>query len=182
MNVPDALTAEVRAMIGVTTARSLLGTVEPEGVRRFSQAIMDPDPRYWDADFAATTPPGVCVAPPLYCAHFNLKRPAGAPDPFEDAFAANPDWDGSSVALGAAAQTLPVLPTPLVRILNGGNEIELLRYPRVGDRVYAQLRYADISGRTDKQGRPLLIVVIESVYTDQNEAVLCRLRQTLLRR
>ena len=51
------LTEEVRAMIGVTGEQieaSIWG-IEKEGLRRFTQAIMDPDPRYWDEEFAKTT-------------------------------------------------------------------------------------------------------------------------------
>ena len=52
----SVLTPEVKAMIGV--AGELIeswGTVDVEYLRRFTQAVMDPDPRYWAEDFAKST-------------------------------------------------------------------------------------------------------------------------------
>ena len=71
------LTEEVKAVIGATADRveaSLWG-VEKEGLRRFTQAIMDPDPRYWDEDFAKTTKFGKIVTPPIYCTYLDRKTP-----------------------------------------------------------------------------------------------------------
>src|SRR3989337_3171731 len=53
----SALTDEIRALIGVTAERveANLWGIEREDLRRFTQAIMDPDPRYWDEAFARTT-------------------------------------------------------------------------------------------------------------------------------
>ena len=77
---------------------------------------------------------------------------------------------------------MPVLPTKLVRVLNGGNEIEMLCYPRLGEEVYSRMRYADIRGKVDKEGRDMLLVKVETVYTTRDEEVLCIVRQTILRR
>jgi hypothetical protein len=35
---------------------------------------------------------------------------------------------------------LPMVPTPLKRILNVGNEIELYQYPTFGDPIFSQAR------------------------------------------
>ena len=92
----SALTDEVRAMIGVSAEKveaSLLG-IEREGLRRFTQAIMDPDPRYWDEAFARTTRFGGIVTPPIYCTYLGRKTPAGVDDPVDRAFRENPNCDG----------------------------------------------------------------------------------------
>ena len=45
----SALTPEVKAMIGVSgEIVEAWGVVNEEYLRRFTQAVMDPDPRYWD--------------------------------------------------------------------------------------------------------------------------------------
>lgn len=176
-----SLTPEVLALVGVQTERVRQGVVEADGLRRFTQAIMDPDPRYWDEGFARGTRYGGIVTPALYATHFNLKTPAGTPDRFEAAFARDPDWDGSSVA-APSATALPLLPTKLVRVLNGGNEIEMLRYPRLGEEVFSRMRYASIDGKVDKEGRDMLLVKVETVYTTRDEELLCIVRQTILRR
>ena len=176
-----ALTPEVVALVGNQTERMRQGRVEADGLRRFCQAIMDPDPRYWDEAFARDTRFGGIVTPALYSSHFGLKTPAGTLDRFGPAFAHDPDYDGSGVA-APTANTLPPIPTRLMRILNGGNEIEMLGYPRVGDEVFSRMRYAAIEGRVDKEGKDMLIVKIETIYTNQDEQVFCILRQTILRR
>jgi hypothetical protein len=78
---------------------------------------------------------------------------------------------------------LPDVPTRLKRILNAGNEIELRQYPRLGDRVFSQAKYADIRERVGKDdGARMLIVTTETVYTNQNGDVLCILRASQIRR
>ena len=45
----SALTPEVKAMIGVSgEIVESWGVVDLEYSRRFTQAVMDPDPMYWD--------------------------------------------------------------------------------------------------------------------------------------
>ncbi len=63
----SALTDEIRALIGVTAERvaANLWGIEREDLRRFTQAIMDPDPRYWDEAFARSTKFGGIVSPPI---------------------------------------------------------------------------------------------------------------------
>ena len=78
---------------------------------------------------------------------------------------------------------MPDVPTHLKRILNAGNEIELRQYPRLGDRVFSQAKYADIRERVGKDdGARMLIVTTETVYTNQNGEVLCILRASQIRR
>ena len=63
----SALTPEVKAVIGATAEKieaSFPWGIEREGLRIFTQAIMDPDPRYWDDEFAKTTKFGGIITPP----------------------------------------------------------------------------------------------------------------------
>ena len=61
----SALTAEVKAMIGVSgDIVESWGNVDSEYLRRFTQAIMDPDPRYWDEEFAKQSKYGQIITPP----------------------------------------------------------------------------------------------------------------------
>ena len=62
----SALKPEVQAMIGVSgEVVEAWGDVNEEYLRRFTQALMDPDPRYWDAEFAKSTPYGEIITPPI---------------------------------------------------------------------------------------------------------------------
>ena len=60
----SALTPEVQAMIGVEgEVVECWGVVDEEYLRRFTQALMDPDPRYWDTELARTTRYGEIIIP-----------------------------------------------------------------------------------------------------------------------
>ncbi len=182
----SALTPEVKGVIGVTAEKieaSLPWGIEREGLRIFTQAIMDPDPRYWDDEFAKTTKFGSVITPPIYCTYLGRRTKPGSEDPITRAFAENPNSDG----IGGVRDTesrgrLPSVPTHLKRILNAGNEIELRQYPKLGDRVFSQAKYADIRERVAKDGARMLIVTTETVYTNQNDEVLCVLRASQIRR
>ena len=182
----SALTDEIRALIGVSAERveaSLWG-LEREDLRRFTQAIMDPDPRYWDEAFATTTRFGGIVTPPIYCTYLSRKTPPGADDPITRAFLANPNSDGiGGVADGGERRgALPTIPTDLKRIMNAGNEIELYKYPTLGDRIFSQARIADVKERVGRDSNPMLIITTETTYTDQDGEALCTLRASTIRR
>jgi len=180
----SVLTDEIRALIGVSAEKvqaSLWG-IEREDLRRFTQAIMDPDPRYWDEEFARSTKFGGIITPPIYCTYLSRKTPPGADDPITHAFQQNPNSDGIGGVDEDRRGALRPVPTPLKRILNAGNEIELYRYPTLGDRIFSQAKYADIKERVTKDGAPMLIITVETTYTNQNGDVLCVLRASTIRR
>ena len=77
---------------------------------------------------------------------------------------------------------LPPIETSLKRILNGGNEIEVYEYAALGDEIYFQSKYAGIIERESKKGDHLLIVTVETTYTNQRNQVLCVTRQALIHR
>ncbi len=182
----SALTPEVKGVIGATGEKieaSLPWGIEREGLRIFTQAIMDPDPRYWDDEFAKTTKFGHIITPPIYCTYLGRRARPGADDPVTRAFAENPNSDGiGGVRTAESRGGLPDVPTHLKRILNAGNEIELRQYPKLGDRVFSQAKYADIRERVGKDGSRMLIVTTENIFTNQNGEVLCILRASQIRR
>ena len=182
----SALTPEVKAVIGATAEKieaSFPWGIEREGLRIFTQAIMDPDPRYWDDEFAKKTKFGAIITPPIYCTYIGRRTRPGAEDPITRAFEENPESDGiQGVRTPETRGGLPNLPTPHVRTLNAGNEIEVRQYPKLGDRIFSQARYADIKERVGKDGSRMLIVTTETVYTNQNDEVLCILRASSIRR
>ncbi|MFA7250004.1 MAG: MaoC family dehydratase N-terminal domain-containing protein [Dehalococcoidia bacterium] len=179
------LTDEHRALIGVE-AQPVTSPepLERGAMRRFVQAIMDNDPVYWDEEYARQTRYGGVVVPPLAVTSVSRRRP-GTPDPL-DHFKVDPDWDGASPPAGRAqerpAGSLPPVLTPtLPRLLNGGVSAEFFAYGRPGDYITARQKYADITERTGRDG-PMVIVVTETTYTNQDALLLCKVRQTLIRR
>jgi len=184
----NPLTDAVKALIGASAEKveaSPPWGIEREGLRIFTNAIMDPDPRYWDDEFAKGTKFGGIITPPIYCSYIGRKTLAGVEDPISRAFAENPESDGiGGVREGGADRkgALPPIPTPLKRILNAGNEIELYKYPSLGDHIFSQAKYSDIKGRVAKDGTAMLVVTTQTTYTNQNDDVLCILRASTIRR
>ena len=172
------LTDEIKSLIGATGERmeaSLWG-IEKEGLRRFTQAIMDPDPRFWDEEFAKTTKFGEVVTPAIYCSYLNRRTPPGADDPISRAFAENPESDGIGGLHQDEPGRLPAIPTDLKRVLNGGNEIEVYKYPTIGDRIFSQSKITEIRERVTRDGSHMLITITEHRYTNQDDELLCILR------
>ena len=179
----NPLTDEIKALIGTTAEKleaNLPWGIEREGLRIFTNAIMDPDPRYWDDEFAKSTKFGEIITPPIYCTYLGRKTPPGADDPITRAFLENPESDGIGGVRESQQKkgSLPPIPTHLTRVLNAGNEIELRRYPRLGDRIFSQAKYADIKGRVTSDGTEMLITTTETVFTNQDGEVLCIMRQS----
>ena len=109
--------------------------LERDTLRRFVQAIMDTDPLYVDAVYAADTKFGDMVAPPLYPVHA-FRPPLGGPDPL-DVLRSDPDADGSGGNDGMYFGLTPI-ESPFKRLLNGGNEIEFFRCLAVGETLRRQ--------------------------------------------
>lgn len=170
------VTDEVRALIGVTgprlTAPHPLG---PDGLRRFVQGAMETDPIHWDVEAAAARGYDGVVATPLYPVNA-FPRPSGTPDPL-DRLVDDPDWDGTD--LGAGLGGLPPVQVALKRVLNGGVEAEFHQLARLGDVISSQARYADIAEREGRSG-PMVLVTVETTYTNQDDAVLLRARSTII--
>jgi len=169
------VTDEVRALIGVESAPvTAHDAVEKGAIRRHCQAIMDDDALYWDDEYAATTPYGGVVAPPLFPLHA-FRRAPGTPDPLDQALE-DPEYDGAGQGL-AARLGLPVLPIKLKRMLNGGNDVEVLALARPGDRIVARSRYRDVYQKEGKTG-PLVFVIVETTYSTEAGQDLLLSRQT----
>lgn len=171
------LTDEIRGYIGMETEVQLCcDPVERGAVRRFAQAIMDPDPIYMDEEFTGDSRYGGPVAPPLFATAM-LRLPFGDRDLVTER-AEDPDFDG---AVGSSSLGLPPLPLHGRAMLNGGTEVEVIRYPRHGEWVKVKSRYKDIYERETSKG-PMLFVIYESDFTDENGKLIIRFSKTQIRR
>ena len=176
-DMAQLLTAEIKNFIGVETGVIEFGEpVERGAVRRFAQAIMDPDPVYMDEDYTGKTRYRKPVAPPLFLVTM-LRARFDAPDLVTEN-AHDPDFHG---LIDASAMGLPPLPLGNSPQLNAGSEIEMFRLVCHGETVRMQSRYLDIHERETSKGH-MLFVVIETDFTDVAGKLICRFRKTLLRR
>ena len=177
----SALTPEVQAMIGVSgEVVEAWGDVNEEYLRRFSQALMDPDPRYWDKEFAKSTQYGEIITPPIMVSYMATRIRPDQEDPITRAFQEDPESDGIGRVERPGA--LPPVPTNLVRVLNAGNELEIYKYPSIGDKLFFQNRYSDIRERVGREGQTFLIITTETTFTNQKKEVLCITRASTIRR
>ena len=163
-----------RGMTGNTLVAGM--PLERDTLRRFVQAIMDTDPLYVDAVYAAATKYGGIVAPPLYPVHA-FRPPIGGADPLA-ALQADPDADGAGGNDGVYFGLTPI-ESPFKRLLNGGNEIEFFRCLALGERCVANARYADVELKQGKSGALLLVVIETTFSTEAGERLLVN-RQTLI--
>ena len=177
----SVLTPEVKAMIGVSgEVVEAWGDVNEEYLRRFTQALMDPDPRYWDQEFAKGTQYGEIIAPPIMVSYMATRIRPDQEDPITRAFEEDPESDGIGRVERPGA--LPPVPTHLVRVLNAGNELEIYKYPSIGDKIFSQNRYSDIRERSGRDGQAFLIITTETTFKNHDGEVLCITRASTIRR
>ena len=170
-------------MIGVSSPDiQCWGSVDADLLRRFSQALMDSDPRYWDVEFAESTPPKGLSTPPLMAACLETRRPPGSRDSLaQDSLTSDAGGAGSAPVFDG----LPPLPTGLRRVARTGMGIEAYSYPSIGDRIFVRHCYASIAERTDEAdaaSTPTLSIAIESAYRNQDDRPLCKITNHLVRR
>lgn len=176
MSEAQYITDEVRALIGAESQELVAcDPVERGSIRRMSQATMDADPMFSDDAQARETRYGSVVAPPLFPVHM-FNRAPGEPDTLERAWE-DPDYDGARGPTGLFK--LPAVPIPLKRLLNAGVEVEFHKYARPGDVVSVVNRYADIFQKQGKKG-PMVFVVVERHFRNQNREPLMTFKQTLV--
>jgi acyl dehydratase len=169
------VTPEVKALIGTEAEMPAWDAVERGAIRRFVQAVMDPDPIYWDDQEAADAPYGGVIAPPLFPL-YNFRFPPTIPDQLEGALS-DPLFHGGSFLPRFG---LPDVPGP-ERRLNGGNEIEFLAAARPGDRLRATSLIEDIFQKAGRSGQ-MVFVRMKITICNQDGQVLLINRQTSIRR
>jgi acyl dehydratase len=127
---------EARKQIGAT-GETRIYDIERGAIRRFAEAIGDPNPLFNDEQEARKIYGGM-VAPPTFC------RSLGSPIP-------NVKLKG----LGAES-----------RGLDGGSDWEYFQPIRPGDRITAQSKLVDLRESEGRLG-PMVFITVETSYTNQ---------------
>ena len=180
MTADSNLTPEIKALVGAESEPATAwDTLSRSELRRFTQAIMDADPIYWDDRYAASTKYGGVVCPPLFPLTF-FRAPSDESDPLTEGFKENSDSDGAVEGM-LGTRGLPHIPLSLKRRLNAGNEIEVFQLAKPGDRLTAKSRIADIYEKEGRSGRMVFIVTETTIWNDKVELLLVS-RQTIIRR
>ena len=137
-------------------------------LRRFSQAIPDPDPIYWDEEVGRRTRFGGIVAPPLFPVDA-FRTPPYWPDRLTEKLKEDPNfWGGPPGDARFASSEREPLPlrTPISSALNGGQDFEVFELARLGEKLRVSSRLTDVYEKPSKTfGR---IVIMESLSTYRN--------------
>jgi acyl dehydratase len=126
--------------------------VERGAIRRFAEAIGDPNPLFNDDEAARHTRFGGMIAPPTFC------RSMGSPIP--------------DVRIGKLGTSF--------RGLDGGSDWEYFHPIRVGDRITVQTRLVDLRESEGRLG-PMVFITMETTYTNQFGKVCATQRSTGIR-
>jgi acyl dehydratase len=145
------VTDEVRKQIG-KTGEPRVYEVERGAIRRFAEAIGDPNPAFNDEGAARKTRFGGMIAPPTF--YRSMSSPI-------------PNIELPSTGIG-------------FRGLDGGSEWEFLQPVRPGDRITVQSKLADLREAEGRLG-PMIFIVIETSYTNQFGEQCATQRSTAIR-
>ncbi len=148
---------EIKKYIG-TESEPVVYSIDAGAIKFFAESIMNPDPLYWNQDYAKTTRHGEIVAPPTFYGGATSLRNIKSDDP----------RTGSSTHV----------PTPPGSFgLNSGDDFELLAPVKPGDTLTCREKVADAY---EKQGRSghLIFVVREKTLTNQHGQVVLLHRAT----
>ena len=145
----SVITQEMRDALGVES-RPVTCEVEKGAIRRYADAIGDPNPIYRDEEAARNSRYGGIIAPPTFLR--SMEADPGQ-DPFESVYP---------------------------EVLDGGSEWEYPGPPvRAGDRITVTVKSLDLQERTGKLG-PMLFVVREYRYVNQHGELAAVQRSTYI--
>ncbi len=146
----SVITDEMRSMIGVESEPSVF-EIGKEPIRRWAEAIGDPNPLYRDEEYAKKKGYGSIIAPPGFVAQYAYPVKAG--------------------------QTRIRFRSPFTRRLNGGNEYEFFKPVRAGDVLTATTKLVDIYQRESRMGK-MLFSINETTFKNQDGEVVAKARGT----
>ena len=148
----SVITQELRNMVGVGAGPEVF-EVEKGHIRRFAEAVGDPNPLWQDEAYARKSRYGTIISPPMFLQ-----------DEGKNEF----------------ADRLMEIISPGHGFLNGGVEIEYYKPMVPGDVITTRAKLADLY---EKQGktRKLLFMVVEVTFTNQRGELVVRSRNTFIR-
>lgn len=123
----SVITQEMRDAVGVDS-EPITHIVEIGAVRKFAEAIGDPNPIYRDEQAARRSRYGGIVAPPTFL---------------------------RSMEAGPAGVEFPI---PYSGLLDGGSEWEYFEPVRLGDKITVTSRIVDVKQRTGRLGKMLFTI------------------------
>lgn len=151
---PEIMTDELAELIG-TQSDPIILEVERGGIRRYAQAVDDPNPLYYDVEYARKKGYDDLICPP--------------------GFFGWPVKMTGMARLSALSEALRKAGRGIFPMDNGG-EIEFFLPIRAGDTLTAVRKIADIYEEIGRSGNRLLLSINETTYINQNGDVVAKVR------
>lgn len=148
---------EIQSMIGLWSEPVVL-EVERGAIARLADAIEDPNPLFRNEEYAKNSKYGGIIAPPGF-----FGWPVG----------------GGDIEAGMSRVVGAVAGAGMLRILDGGIELNFYVPVRAGDTLVTYGKLADVREKQTSQGK-MLFLVIEQKYLNQDGALVAVARQTLI--
>ena len=156
----SAVVDELRGLIGIMT-EPVINEVEKGAIRRYAEAVGDPNPLYCDVEYARNSKYGELICPPGFFG-WPMKASTGAVEVMAPVFSA-------------------LFKAGLVRILDGGVAYEFFLPLRAGDTLTWYARFADVREREGKTGK-MVFLTFETTYINQRGDLVAKSRNTFLGR
>ena len=153
MTEESVITEELRNMAGVEAEPEVF-EVEKGHIRRFAEAVGDPNPLWQDEAYACKSRYGSIIGPPMFL---------------------------QDDAKNKLADKLMDIPLPLPGFLNGGVETEFYQPIMPGDVITTRAKLADLNEKHGKTGK-LIFMVVEVTFTNQRGELVSLSRNTFIRR
>ena len=147
----QVITEEIRACIGMQSEPTVL-EIEKGMIKRFAEAIEDPNPLWQDEEYARSSRYGGIIAPPGFLMSL-MFRGADIELPFE---------------------------LPFTRVLDGGGDWEYFKPVRQGDVLTTVAKLVDIREREGRMGT-MVFMVSETTWRNQRNELVARSRGTSIR-
>ena len=162
------LPEEVTKFIGKKGPTSVF-EVEREAIRRFADSVDDPNPLYYDEEYAKKSKYGTIIAPPGF-----ISTPWFADRPRK--------WGarGETAPDETAGVRAAVVKAGYGRVLDGGMEYEFFKPVKAGDTITFSSAISDIRVREGRTGK-MAFIITETTYTNQNSEVVAKTRATSIR-
>ena len=156
MTQASIITDTMRDLIGIESEPSIY-EIEKAPIRRWAEAIEDPNPLYHDEAYARNCGFEAIIAPPAFLGNYAYPIKGTGVPPY---FILSPE-------------------SPFSKNLAGGNEYEFFEPVQAGDTITAISKLVDLF---ERQGRPgigrMLFQIIETTYRNQKDEVVVRTRRT----
>jgi len=160
MTEGSAVVEELREFIGITT-EPVVNEIERGAIRRYAEAVGDPNPLYSDVEYARNCKYGELICPPGF---FGWPRKVSS---------------GAMETIGPMFG--PLFKAGLFRIFEAGREYEFLLPVRAGDTLTWYWKFVNVSEREGRSGK-MVFLTWEITYINQNGDLVAKSRPTYIAR